>query len=543
MSYSVPDGTHPIGAAFVRAGPLHAQLRGDEELAVLDVREARSFAQGHIALSSHQSLSFLEPAAARVLPRKSVPVVVVDENGGDRARIAREKLIALGFPQVRILEGGVQAWSAAGHAISTGYNTVVKAFADLAHDRLGTPTIPPGELERRLQAGRPTTVVDCRPAHEYRQLSIAGARNAPGVELLHHDFDAHPDPDHLWVISCFSRTRGIVGTTSLARLAHRGKVAFLEDGIMAAVLHGLPTQPGAADGLPAPRLSRDAAQHLAAGIIARHGLRVIDRAGYETLKAQAAGRSLYVFDVRPESRHAQGHLAGAVSAPGGQLLMTCDLQIPVRRARIVLVDDDDLLRASVTAFWLSHVTDAEIHILRDAEKDFTATPSPPALPADVDGIEPAALEERLAAGAVEVFDVGPSLAYEQGHIPGARFILRAQAQAWFEAHRPTRPIVFTSPDGANAAYAAQEASRAFGVPASALKGGTQAWSAAGLPIATDHAPDQRLSPFDDDWGSPMRVRTAREAPFREYLEWERALGHRIADDDTVAFRWPSLSAA
>lgn len=51
-------------------------------------------------------------------------------------------------------------------------------------------------------------------------------------------------------------------------------------------------------------------------------------------------------------------------------------------------------------------------------------------------------------------------------------------------------------------------------------------------------PQQLLSPFDDDWGSTMRAKVNREQIFRDYLTWERGLGHDIARDDTVQFRWP-----
>ncbi|MET0333936.1 MAG: rhodanese-like domain-containing protein [Rhizobacter sp.] len=534
--------THDTTPAKVTPAQLHSALRGPDEIAVLDVREARHYAQAQIALSSHQSLSFLDSVARRVLPRTGVPIVLVDDEGGPRALAAAETLRELGYTDVRILQGGVQAWQAAGYATGTGYNTVVKAFADLAHAHYATPTITPAALQERLGASRPTTVVDCRPEPEYRRLSIAGAYNAPGVELALHDFDAHPDADHLWVISCFSRTRGIVGTTTLARLAGRGKVAFLEDGIMAAVLQGVPTGPGSRGAVPAPLIDSDAAARLAREIAKRHRLSVIDLPQYAALKAQRDERSLYVFDVRHESRYAEGHLPDAISAPGGQLVMTHDLQVPVRRARVVLVDDGDLLRATITAFWLSQFGDAEVHVLSAPPSSFTSTTAVLDVPPGVAWIDAQELAASLARGEVRLFDVGASLQYEQGHIPGAEFILRSDWAAWFHAARPEGPLVFTSPDGANAAFAARDAGRLTDAPVLALQGGTAAWRAAGLPIDTGGVPERQRSEFEDDWGSPMRVSTDLDAPFREYLAWERALGHAIASDDTVAFRWSDAVA-
>ena len=250
------------GGTYVDCDSLRENLLGPAEIAVLDVREARQFARAHVNLSSHQSISFLDAALANVVPRKATPIVVVDEDGGSIAARAKAQIIERGYSNVRILQGGIHAWETAGFAVGSGYNTVVKAFADIAHQKFSTPTITPEKLRRRLAAGKSTTVIDCRPEHEHAVLSIENASNAPGVELGLYDFNS-AGPEHLWVISCFSRTRGIVGTNTLALLRAQKNVIFLEDGIMAAVLHGLPTGPGRGIAVPAPlasdhALARDA---------------------------------------------------------------------------------------------------------------------------------------------------------------------------------------------------------------------------------------------------------------------------------------------
>ena len=139
-----------------------------------------------------------------------------------------------------------------------------------------------------------------------------------------------------------------------------------------------------------------------------------------------------------------------------------------------------------------------------------------------------------------VVDVGPSLNYEQGHLPGAKFALRPSLPAWLQT-QPPGPILFTSPDGVNAAYAAAQLTQAFGIDAYALKGGTEAWRQAGLALETDIQPQQLITPFDDDWGSTMRAKVDRERIFRDYLTWERNLGHAISQDETVQFHWPALA--
>ncbi|MCU1726334.1 rhodanese-like domain-containing protein [Pseudomonas sp. 7P_10.2_Bac1] len=516
----------------------------DAEVAVVDVREARFYAQGHINLSAHFALSSLEYQVLRAIPNKHVSLIVVDDAGavGGAAERAVSVLTELSFTHIRVLDGGIKAWQVSGYSLGTGYNTLVKAFADLAHAHYATPTLTPEHLQARFERGQATTLIDCRPEHEYQKTTVGRAFNVPGVELALHNLNRTDEADHLYVISCFSRTRGIVAATTLALLDGVSNVAFLEDGVMASFLYGLPTGPGD-NGLPAPGQFKPGGilREQAETLVRRHGLSVIDYAHLQRLIEEQDDRTLYVFDVRPEADYRAGHLAQAVSVPGGQLLMTYDAHVPVRNARVVLVDDGHLKRAAVSAFWLSHFNNAEIHLLALDEPGVMQVTETAAdvLPDTVQWLAPQAVQQHLDAG-YAVLDVGPSLDYELGHLPGAKFVLRPSLAAWLETRSPG-PLVFTSPDGVNAAYAAAQVSRDFGVEAYALKGGTQAWRAAGLPLEVEFAPQQLLSPFDDDWGSTMRAKENREQIFRDYLSWERSLGHDIAHDQTVQFRWPETA--
>ena len=527
---------------FISATDLHHALLQRSEIAVIDVREAKFYAQGHINLSAHVALSSLEPQLLTAVPRRSVPLIVVDDKGavGGAAERAIELLSALSFTDIRKLEGGLSAWRENGFASGTGYNTLVKTFSDLAHAHYATPTITPEQLHARLISGQPTTVIDCRPEQEYQKTTVIGAHNVPGVELALYHLN-RVEAGHLYVISCFSRTRGIVATTTLARLNDVPNVVFLEDGIMASFLHGVPTGPGDSR-LPAPgHIESDPVlRGHAEGIIQRHGLSVIDHSQYSRFVEERDSRTLYVFDVRPEASYLAGHLEQAVSAPGGQLLMTYDAQVPVRNARVVLVDDAHLKRAAVSAFWLSHFDNADIHVLAVDSDDFNLVggASTVALPENVQWLTSQDAHKRLDSFCV--LDVGPSLNYEQGHLPGAKFALRPSLYAWLET-QPQGPFLFTSPNGVNAAYAASEFTQAFGIESYVLEGGTEAWRKAGLALEVDVQPQQLISPFDDDWGSTMRAKVNREQIFRNYLTWERNLGHEVPQDETVKFHWPSVS--
>ena len=74
-------------------------------------------------------------------------------------------------------------------------------------------------------------------------------------------------------------------------------------------------------------------------------------------------RTLYQFDVRTPAEYEAGHLAGFRNAPGGQLIQATDEYAITRGSRIVLADDD-LTRATMTASWLIEMG-WETYVLND----------------------------------------------------------------------------------------------------------------------------------------------------------------------------------
>ena len=88
----------------------------------------------------------------------------------------------------------------------------------------------------------------------------------------------------------------------------------------------------------------------------------IDKATLEGWRAEAAERSLYVLDVRTPEEYEAGHLRGARSAPGGQLVQETDAHVATWGARIVLVDNDGV-RATMTASWLKQMGWSDVAVL------------------------------------------------------------------------------------------------------------------------------------------------------------------------------------
>ena len=97
--------------------PADAQVLADADLAtILDVRGPDEFDVGH--LPGALLVDFEGPgfdAAVADLPRQATYVVY--SNGDARAISAAERLLALGFSDVRDLVGGLDAWVTAGYAV------------------------------------------------------------------------------------------------------------------------------------------------------------------------------------------------------------------------------------------------------------------------------------------------------------------------------------------------------------------------------------------------------------------------------------------
>src|SRR3989440_1859833 len=338
----------PIDVATVRGW-----LGDGDEVAFLDVREEGQHGAGHPLLAVNVPYSRLELIVGQLVPRRSCPVVLIGDNDGVADKAAR-RLGSLGYTAVHVLEGGVDAWSAAGHPLFPSTNVPSKAFAEIVEHDFGTPAITAAELDRRRRAGENIVVLDSRPFDEYARFHVPGAITCPGAELVLRVADLVPDPQATIVVSCAGRTRGIIGAQSLRTAGVPTPVLSLEGGTQAWRLAGLDLEHGPTTSLePASPEALAAARQRAETVAARFGIRRIDRATLDAWQRDA-DRTTFVLDVRTPDEFAAGHLPGSVSAPGGQLVQAIDRWVGTRGARLVLVDDAST-RAIMTAQWLQQM--------------------------------------------------------------------------------------------------------------------------------------------------------------------------------------------
>jgi rhodanese-related sulfurtransferase len=522
----------------IDARALKAQLHDGGELALLDAREELPFGKRHLLMASCVPLSRLELLVDDLVPRRGARVIWCDDGEGLAARAA-ERMSALGYHDVAWLDGGIAAWEAAGFRIYSGVHVPSKAFAEIVEHEAGTPWISVEELQALIDRKADIAIYDSRSYEEYHNNSIPTAISVPGAELVYRFADLTPSSDTTIIVNCGGRTRSIIGAQSLINAGVRNKVVSLKDGTMAWHLAGLDVVHGATRRPPEVSAhGLQSAREAAARVAARAGIARIDKATLESWRAEAGERTLYLLDVRSPEEYEAGHLRGARSAPGGQLVQETDYHIATWGARIVLVDDNGI-RATMTASWLKQMGWVDVAVLTaDAtDGDWETGPHVPRVvgleAASAPQIDAMDLRDRLAAGKAAVIDLNLSTSYGLGHIPGAWFAIRSRLGAALAALPPNQPIVLTSPDGALAVLAVPELKAVASVPVMALAGGTQAWIAAGLPLEKGAT---RMADQGDVFLSPRERGQNREDAMREYLTWEINLVNDMASDDDHRFR-------
>jgi rhodanese-related sulfurtransferase len=518
----------------VSAASLKAALHDGGEIAVLDAREEVAFGKRHLLLASCVPLSQLELRLDDLVPRRDARVVWCD--GGERlAEEAARRMAGFGWRDVAVLDGGIEAWAAAGYRLYSGVHVPSKAFAEVVEHEAGTPWITAEQLNGMIESGADIAIFDSRSYPEYHGNSIPTAVSVPGAELVYRFKDLASSPETTVIVNCGGRTRSIIGAQSLINAGVPNKVVSLKDGTMAWHLAGFEVVKGAARRPPeVSAAGLAAAREAATGVAARLGIPRIERGQLEAWRADAA-RTLYVFDVRTPEEYEAGHLPGARSAPGGQLVQETDSHAATWGARIVLADDTGV-RANMTASWLKQMGWDEVAVLSfdPSAADLVKGPHRPKVlgleAADPPSISVATLQAKLGDDNVSVVDLASSRRYRQGHIPGAWFAVRARLDRVLARLQAVETVVLTSPDGVLARLAAAEQP----APTLVLEGGTAAWAAAGQPLET--GPTHMADEADDVWLSARDRDSDREAHMREYLAWEIDLVNQMAADDDQRFR-------
>jgi len=519
----------------IDAACLKEWLHDGGEIALLDVREHGEYGQAHLFYAVSLPFSRLEKEIDRLVPRRSCRVVLYDGGKSGIAEKAARRLESYGYGKVSVLSGGAAAWSEAGFHLFAGVHVPSKTFGELVEHALPIPGVAAPALRELIEAGGNVVVVDGRPVDEYRKMNIPGSVCCPNGELVYRIGQIVSDPETTVVINCAGRTRSIMGTAILHGFGIRNRVLALENGTMGWRLAGLELEHGAdrlypapPEGAPLARLKEEAAR-----FARRHGVRRVS-ADAAAQWMRETDRTTFLLDVRTGEEFRAGSVAGAVPAPGGQLLQATDLWLGVRNARVVLVDNDEV-RVAVVASWLGRMG-WDAHVLEGglaAAGDRFSAPGPgcaaklPSFP--LLGV-PAL--EGLPGDAV-IVDARPAMDYRAGHLRDAIWATRARLENVLR-EIDGRPVAVVAADETVARALAADLAEAGAAIAGLHLGAPEAWSAAGLTLAVtpELPPDSEC--IDYLFFVHDRHAGNLEAA-RQYLAWETGLTGRIDERERAAF--------
>ncbi|KAK3047340.1 hypothetical protein LTR09_011212 [Extremus antarcticus] len=498
------------------------------EIALIDVREEGPYAESHPLWAVSIPVSELEERLWPLVPRLSVPVVVYDNGEGyvDRALM---RIASLGYEDVRILEGGLQAYARAGE-VYRDVNSACKAFGELVEAIRHTPSLPASEIKKLLDTEEDLVVLDARRYEEFNTMSIPRGRSCPGGELVYRIRDLVPSPNTQIIVNCAGRTRSIVGTQSLINSGLPNKVMALRNGTIGWTLEGLDLDRGMAERAPKP--SEDALQEArrSASKWARHvGVPVINDKQLATFRDDLT-RTLYTLDVRDPEEYKNGHPAGFVSAPGGQLVQATDEWVAVRGSRIVLYDDDGV-RARMSASWLYQMG-WDVFLLDEYHGAHDPSPKTTPPTAELSSSSAITVSELHTLGNATIIDLARSPIYRKGHIPGACFASGPELARDCKAAPGQGAIVLTSADGKIAEGNLADARTGTSQDVFWLAGGTSAWSEAGLPLETEC---RWLSDPIDVYKRPYEGTDNARENMQAYIDWELQLVAQLANDGVSGF--------
>ena len=522
-----------IQTKTVDARRLKSMLHDGTELALLDVREAGQFGESHMLFAVPCPYSRIELAIGSLVPRRSAPVVLTDDGSSGIAERAALRLRSLGYTDLAVVGGGNASWAGAGYALYAGVNVPSKTFGELVEQVYRTPRIPAGELMRMKQANEDCVVIDGRPLEEHHRMTIPGSICCPNGEMPLRLPAMVRNPKTKIVVNCAGRTRSIIGAQTLISFGIRNPVYALENGTQGWCLAGFQLEHGSErrypekideSALPALRTAvRKLSERFAVGTVSAQDVRAW---------LNDAERTTYLIDVRTPEEFGTGTIAGAVHAPGGQLIQATDRWVGVRNARIVLIDGGEMVRAPVVASWLKQMGCHAVVLDRGVKSDLKGTAAPKPLVPAVVTISAADVKRVFDTGGVTVFDLGQSMNFRKAHIPGSRWSIRSRLAA---AALPVNgTIVLVAEEDDVARLAAVDLSEAGIGDVRVLAGGLAAWTGSGFAVEASPGvpPDEEC--IDYLFFVHDRHAGNREAMER-YLAWETGLTAKLDNRDRASF--------
>ena len=427
----------------VDAITLKRWLHGQTEIALFDVREHGQYGESHLFLATSVPYSRLEYEVARLAPRKSVRLVVYDENGAGVSIKAAQALIKQGYQDVYLLSGGTQGWQDAGFNLFAGVNLPSKTFGELVEQQCHTPRVSAHDVVKMMADREDFIILDGRPQSEFKKMSIPGAQCCPNGELAYRIKSYVSNQDTKIIINCAGRTRSIIGAQTLINLGIKNPIFALENGTQGWYLNDYVLDHGKVAHYAKPRVD-DEILLASKALVNKFDIPLISDEQFLSW-INDEGRSLYLCDVRTAEEFSFNGLPGAQNTPGGQLIQATDQFVGVRNARIVLYDSDGV-RAITVASWLKQMGH-DVAVLREGVNSKVSLPS---IQTDhllgKATIKTVDLFQIYQNDAITTLDIRGSMQYRKNHLPNSIWAIRPQLQEIIRDAKET--ILFISDDPA-----------------------------------------------------------------------------------------------
>lgn len=511
---------------------------------LIDVREKGEFVHQHIFRAVPIPRGLLEFRVPQRVRDHDTPVIVYDDDG-HRAQLAAQRLELMGYTDVRLLEGGVDAWRAAGGRTDYGTNVPGKDYGEKVAVQRKTPHLTPDQLLERQATGEHILILDSRTREEFERSHVPGAMSVPGGELPGVVASLLEKPENknaTFVVNCAGRTRSILGADLLLNMDLENPIYALENGTAAWVLSGHELEHGPVDIPVEPTHEHPSAETAARRLVEQTGVSAASAADVRDLLS--SDRNAYVLDVRLPEQFAESHIPGSISLPVGQLALAADEIVAVNQAPIVTVSNGDR-RARIAAAVLHQMDYPNVRYLEGGIEAWTSAGNELASEAvapEIFGLDAArsrtssidaqTLKSMLQSdNAPLIIDVKGPGDYALSHIAGSKWAARGDLERQIESIAPDKrqSIVVTCDTGERSALAAATLGELGYQSVQWLEGGINGWQDSGGEIVEglDGADVPLKLAKEDVEMLGRRGPLARDRQdMIDYLTWEIDLGKK-----------------
>ena len=223
-----------------------------ENVYLIDVRTVQEYAQGHIP-------GFQWSPGGQAVQRTDDLVgvrnghVVFACDGRVRATVTASWYRQMGFPHVYAVDGGTNAWVAAGQALakgqapgeSGGYDEGLQEELPFGYEQAQArvESLSAAALQTRLQSAQPPVVIYVDTSREFSNGHVPGAQWVPRGWLELRIGEAVPNKATPLVVTCANGRHSVLAGATLQDLGYQ-QVAVLSAGMPAWRQAGLPLEKG-----------------------------------------------------------------------------------------------------------------------------------------------------------------------------------------------------------------------------------------------------------------------------------------------------------